>query len=221
MRHVSKVLLVTLTAAGLASAGTVIAYASWPVPSKPVQAKVRAVDMPQGVRPSVAKNGGDAVVTWSPQEIGPGSTMHSYLVRRHNVDDATVTKAFAPVTGTTFTDVGVPTGRWYWTVTPRFAGWTGEESKKSANLSFSAPEPTALVASTSAAQAPPPASTGTPPATDDDPAAPRATASPTTPDKAIKPEPAEPASTTPAQPEGADVVEPASPTTSPAAEDKN
>ena len=49
----------------------------------------------------------------------------------------------------------MPAGRWYWTVAPRFAGWIGEESKKSENLRFTAPEPTALVANTSAAKAPP------------------------------------------------------------------
>src|SRR5687767_14295060 len=133
MNHVSKLLLVTVTAAAVASAGTVIAYASWPVPSKTVKVKIRTVDMPRGVQPSVARSGANAVVTWSPQEIVPGTTMQSYLVTRHSADDAAAIKQFAPVAVTTFTDTAVPTGKWYWTVTPKFGGWTGTESRKSAN----------------------------------------------------------------------------------------
>jgi len=217
MNHVSKLLLVTATAVAVASAGTVIAYASWPVPSRPVKVKVHAADMPQGVRPSAARSGADAVVTWSPQEIVPGETMQSYVVRRHDADGAAVVKTFAPVTRTTFTDVAVPAGRWYWTVTPRFARWVGEESKKSENVRFTAPAPTSLVANTSAAQAPAPAATGTPrpPGDDDSAAAPPAPVETTT-----SPAPAK-TTTPPVVPEETEVAEPPAPaTTSAAAEDK-
>ncbi|MFI7540960.1 hypothetical protein [Actinoplanes sp. NPDC049599] len=162
MNHVSKLLLVTATATAVASAGTVIAYASWPVPSRPVKVQVRAADMPRGGQPSVARSGADAVVTWSPQEIGPGTTMQSYLVRRHSAGDAAVVEEFGPVAATTFTDTAVPAGKWYWTVTPKFAGWTGDESRKSATLTFTAPatpEPTSLVANTGATRPPAPAAT--------------------------------------------------------------
>jgi hypothetical protein len=157
MNRVSKLLLVSATAAAVASAGTVFAYASWPVPSKTVKMKVRALDMPRGVEPSVARSGANAVVTWSPQEIAPGATMQSYVVKRHNADDTAVTKAFAPVTATTFMDTAVPAGKWYWTVTPKFADWTGAESRKSAIVKFTAPAatgPTALVANTDVAPMP-------------------------------------------------------------------
>ncbi|MGW4941709.1 hypothetical protein ACWEOZ_08990 [Actinoplanes sp. NPDC004185] len=202
----------------MASAGTVIAYASWPVPSKPVKVKVHAADMPQGVRPSAARRGTDAVVTWSPQEIGPGETMQSYVVKRHDADDASVVKAFAAVTRTTFTEVAVPAGRWYWTVTPRFARWVGEESKRSENVRFTAPAPTSLVADTSSAQAPAPAATGTPrPASEDDPAeAPPAPVETTSPPVPVR------TTTLPVVPEETDVAVPPAPpaTSSAAAEDE-
>ncbi len=165
MRRVSKLLLVTATAVVVTSAGTVIAYANWSIPSKPVKVRVHAVDMPQGVQPSVSSSGADAVVTWSPQEIAPGATMQSYIVTRRSATDAAAVKVFAPVTAMTVTDTAVPTGRWYWTVTPKFAKWTGAESKKSATLKFTAsaaPEPTALVANTAAAGSSPSGATSPP-----------------------------------------------------------
>lgn len=212
MNHVSKLLLVTATAVAVASAGTVIAYAGWPVSSGPVQVKVRAMDMPQGVRPSAARSGADAVVTWSRQEIGPGATMQSYVVRRHDADGARAVKAFGPISGTTFTDPAVPAGRWYWTVTPKFAGWTGAESRKSENLRFTAPEPTALVANTAATRAPAPAATPRPSTTGgSEPAA----VPPAPVNTVTTPEAAEPSTTAPAATE-----EPAPPTTSPAPPDE-
>ena len=218
MNHVSKLLLVTATAVAVASAGTVIAYASWPVPSKPVKVRVHAADMPQGVRPSAARSGADAIVTWSPQEIAPGETMQSYVVKRHDADDAAVVKVFAAVTRTSFTDVAVPAGRWYWTVTPRFARWVGEESKKSENVRFTAPAPTSLVANTSGAQAPVPAATGTPrPPDDGDPAA----APPVPIETTTSPAPVKP-TTPPVVPEETEAAEPPAPpaTSSAAMEDK-
>jgi hypothetical protein len=215
MNHVSKLLLVTATAVAVASAGTVIAYAGWPVASGPVQVKVRAMDMPQGVRPSAARSGPDAVVTWSAQEIGPGATMQSYVVRRHDADGARAVKAFDPVAGTTFTDPAVPAGRWYWTVTPRFARWTGAESRKSENLRFTAPEPTAPVANTAATRAPAPAATTRPSTTGgSEPAAvPPAPANTVTTPKAAEP----PTTTAPAATE--EVAEPTPPATSSAPPD--
>ena len=214
MRRVSKLLLVAATTAVVASGGTVIAYASWPVPSKPVKLKVRAVDMPRGVRPSVAQNGADAVVTWSPQEISSGVAMRSYVVRRHNADKASEVKTFAPVTGTSFTDAKVPTGKWYWTVTAKFADWTGEESRKSENIQFTVPAPTALVATTRGTQTPKPDATVTvSPAQGDDAVA--QTPSPVTSPKA-DPTPPEP-TTTPSRSEETEAVEP-SPSAGPPAD---
>jgi hypothetical protein len=138
MRRVTKLsaAAVVLVVTGGGAAG---AYAQWRVPSKAISIKLKSVDMPRGARPSVAKSGADAIVSWSPQEIDQGTAMQAYIVKRHNADDDSVAAAFAPTAALTVTEKNVTAGKWYWTITPKFALWTGAKSKPSEKLKFQAP----------------------------------------------------------------------------------
>ncbi|MEU4217667.1 hypothetical protein [Actinoplanes sp. NPDC026623] len=130
----------------LAVGGTLAANATWSIPSTPTSVKLTTVDLPRGPKPNATKENGGAVITWSSQEIVPGTAMRGYIVTRHDTDDESSSKVFAAIAGTTLTDTGMPPGKFYWTVTPKFAAWTGEESTKSENLKFTAPAASARTA---------------------------------------------------------------------------
>ncbi|GAA2614338.1 hypothetical protein [Paractinoplanes durhamensis] len=136
-------LVVAATVGAMGVAGTLYAYASWAVPSLPVTVKVRTEKMPRGVTPSVTKQGGDAVVSWSAQEIGPGSTMDHYVVTAHSVDTPplpditrTVTASGGATETVIFGAAEVAGGKWYWTTVPKLRLWVGTESGKSDRLKF-------------------------------------------------------------------------------------
>jgi hypothetical protein len=139
---------VVAISAAVASAGAVVAYANWTVPSKPIGFTVKSVDMPRGVRPSVAKNGTDAVVSWSPQDIDPGTPIQTYIVKRRNADNDSLAATFPRTAAVTVTEKNVAAGKWYWTITPAFALWAGTESKASEKLKFQAPPADAVAANT-------------------------------------------------------------------------
>jgi hypothetical protein len=163
MRLPKRTILIAGVAVTLAAGGTLAANATWSIPGKSAPVKLTTVDMPRGAKPSVSKKGDGAIVTWSPQEIAPGTAMQAYVVTRHDADDASSLKVFAAVPGTTLTDAEVPAGKFYWTVTPRFAAWIGEESQRSENLKFSAPAAAARTAAvTGAAKTGPGAPTAAP-----------------------------------------------------------
>jgi hypothetical protein len=130
--------LVIATASTAVLGGTLVAFANWTVPSKLVKYTVHTAKMPRGVTPAVGKVGRDAVLTWFPQDIAPGTPMQSYIVTRHSVTDAGLIEEFPPTTATTFTDDGVGGGKWYWTLRPKYEQWEGEEGRKSDRLTFPA-----------------------------------------------------------------------------------
>ncbi|WP_328462196.1 hypothetical protein OHA21_34580 [Actinoplanes sp. NBC_00393] len=149
MRRAGKVLLVAGVVAALGATGTVFAYAGgWTLPDNPGSYTVKVAGMPRGVEPSVAKQGLQAVVTWSAQEMAPGVLMDHYAITAHSVSDPprpdvthTVAASGGPVESVTFTAAEVAGGKWRWTVVPRFRNWTGEESRRSQRLAFAAPAP--------------------------------------------------------------------------------
>ncbi|MEU7902792.1 hypothetical protein [Actinoplanes sp. NPDC049118] len=146
MRRPKRTVLALGVALTLAIGGTLAANATWSIPGRSTPVKLTAAQMPRGPKPDVTKEGGSAVVTWSAQEIVPGVAMRGYIVTRYDADDESSHEAFAAIPGTTLTDADVPAGKFYWTVTPKFAAWTGEESKKSENVKFSAPAGSARTA---------------------------------------------------------------------------
>ncbi|MEV7622461.1 hypothetical protein [Actinoplanes sp. NPDC089786] len=137
-----KVVFAVVTA-GLVAAGTVAAQAEWAIPVS-ASVKARAATMPQGVTPSVEKDGKAAVVSWSTQEIAQGADMTAYVITAHSVNKPPLPDVVHEVTGTSknsqsvkFKAAEVAGGKWKWTVTPRFHAWVGQESDRSDPLDFS------------------------------------------------------------------------------------
>ncbi|XVU24684.1 hypothetical protein ACQPZJ_46995 [Actinoplanes sp. CA-054009] len=166
-----RLLLIGAVVAALGAAGTVFAYADWTIPAGKLTVTARAAAMPRGVAPSAAKQNGQAVVSWSSQELVPGVLMDHYVVTAHSVGAParpdlthTVAASGAATESVTFAAAAVAGGRWQWTIVPRYASWTGGESRKSRQLSFpGTPASTAVppveVAAAAVAPAPNPAST--------------------------------------------------------------
>ncbi|GIM91233.1 hypothetical protein [Paractinoplanes toevensis] len=143
MKRTATYLVVAGTVGALGVAGTMFAYANWTIPSKPITVRVRTEKMPRGVTPSAAKQSGKAVVSWSAQEIGPGSKMDHYVVTAHSVDVPPlpdITRTVAATSGdtetVTFSAAEVAGGKWYWTIVPKLHLWVGTESGKSQRLNF-------------------------------------------------------------------------------------
>ncbi|MEU4428124.1 hypothetical protein AB0F81_46505, partial [Actinoplanes sp. NPDC024001] len=146
MKRAGALLLTTGAAAALGVSGTMVAHAGgWTLPDNPLSFTARVAKMPRGVEPSVAKQAGQAVVTWSAQEIAPGVRMDHYAVTAHSTSDPprpdvthTVAADGGPVESVTFTAGEVAGGGWRWTIVPRFRSWTGEPSRMSRRLAFKA-----------------------------------------------------------------------------------
>ncbi|MEU8814476.1 hypothetical protein [Actinoplanes sp. NPDC048796] len=170
MRKRLGYLLATVVVGGLGLAGTMAANAEWVI-SGSGQVKMRAPAMPRGTTPSVDKQSSGVVVRWDAQEITRGVRMDHYVVTAHSADrparpdiSRTVASTGEATESVTFDAADMAGGRWYWTVVPRFARWAGDESGKSAELTFPAPAKKAprAVAETPAAAAPTPVATVAP-----------------------------------------------------------
>jgi hypothetical protein len=159
MRRAGKALLIGGVVVALGAAGTVYAYAGgWTVDGQ-ASFTAKVAKMPRGVEPSVAKQSGQAVVSWSAQEIVEGAPMDHYVVTAHSVSEPprpdiarTVPAAGNATESVTFTVAEVAGGKWRWSVTPRYRVWTGESSRLSERLNFPAAPAARVAAST-----PPPA----------------------------------------------------------------
>jgi cell division septation protein DedD len=157
--------LVVTVAVALVGAGTLTAHAAWLVPG-PVGLKIRTVQMPRGVTPSVAEQDRRAIVSWSAQHIAPGTAMQRYVITAHSVDRPpladvvhTVVATGADARSTVFAAGEVAGGTWYWTLVPTFESWVDKESKRSGTLGFpAAPDDVSRIAAPSTAPSP----TGTP-----------------------------------------------------------
>jgi hypothetical protein len=142
MRGGTRHLVVVSVVAALGLAGTLTAFADWSIPGT-VTVKARAVKMPRGVNPSVAKQSKTAVVSWSSQELVPDVLMEQYVVTAHSADEPplpdvahTVSAAGSSTEFVTFAADEVAGGKWYWTIIPKFRQWAGAESGKSQKLNF-------------------------------------------------------------------------------------
>jgi hypothetical protein len=143
MRRAGKYLVVAATVGAIGAAGSAFAFAAdgWDVKGKGTF-KAKVATMPKGVKPSVAKQGSTAVVSWSAQELVPGAAMDHYVVTAHNVDDPQADVAHTVAAGggvtesLTFAAGEVAGGKWYWTIVPKYRSWVGEESGKSQRLTF-------------------------------------------------------------------------------------
>jgi hypothetical protein len=219
VRRPVRTILFVGVALAMAVGGTMVANAAWLIRGEPTAVKLMTADMPRASEPQAVKDEGAAVVSWSRVEIAPNVPVQSYVVSRRDVAGRAPVKTFAPTTGTRLTDIDVPAGTWTWTVTPRFAKWTGDESRPSKPLAFPPPRGSAASAQPAAApdgNAAAPAPTVKPKAVDDPAAAPPAPVETTT-----SPAPAR-TTTPPVVPEETEVADPPAPpvTSSAAAEDE-
>jgi hypothetical protein len=164
--------VVTLISAGaalaIAAGGTAIASSTWFVPKAQVTLRIKSVQMPAGRAPSASSLGGNAVVSWSAQEIAPGVLMQQYIVSAHDTNKTnplanvvhTVTASGATTDSTTFTAAELAGAKWQFGIIPKFELWTGPEGKLSKDrVSFPA-APSAGVLAAIVAPAPDP---GAPP----------------------------------------------------------
>ncbi len=165
MKPPAKKLVLAATTLALIGAGTMVAQASWTVPGT-AQVKAEATAMSRGSAPSVAKQNGGALVSWSAQEMVPGVRMQKYIVTAHSADDppradivSTITATSADTLSAAFTGSVLAGGKWFWILVPEYELWAGAESKKSDKLAFPAaadsPSVTSLVADSSPQSADP------------------------------------------------------------------
>ena len=141
MKRFSRPVILGAAVLAFGIAGTAMAYA-WIVPAKNTDVRIRAAKMPTGVTPSASIQNGQAVVSWSAQEILPGIKMTSYVVTAHDVSAThpavshTVTSVGGSTDSSTFTAAELASGRWKWTIIPKFQKWTGDEGKQSSSITF-------------------------------------------------------------------------------------
>jgi hypothetical protein len=173
MRRGIKVGAFAATVAGLGISSTLVAYASWAVPSQVAIGQAVAGKMPQGVTPSAAIQDGRAVVSWSAQELRAGVRMQRYVVTAHSVDTTprpdvarTVVAGGASTESAVFTSAELGGGKWKWAITPRFETWVGAEGRLSGKVTVPAPTAASVVAdavlTTTAPTVPAPAPTTVP-----------------------------------------------------------
>jgi hypothetical protein len=207
MRRTGKVLLIVAVVASLGVAGTVLAYAGgWVVSVGPARLTANVATMPRGVEPSVAKQDGQAVISWSAQEIAPGVRMDHYVVTAHSADEPprpdivhTLGAGRGPAETVVFTVAEMTGGKWCWSVAPKYRGWTGETSRLSQRLVFPA-APAPRVAATPGkgpAAKPAPATAAAEPAASSAPAGEAGAEPATSPPTAPEPAPATPESEQP------------------------
>jgi len=141
MKRWTRPVVILTAAATLTAAGSYVAYASWFVPSKQIQVKIKSATMPRGATPTATSYGGGAIVSWRAQEVAPGARMQSYLVTAHSAEQPpapnvtrTVTATGAATESTLYTVGDLGGGEWYWTLAPKFQSWVGKESRESDKL---------------------------------------------------------------------------------------
>ncbi|MGV8967115.1 MAG: LamG-like jellyroll fold domain-containing protein [Cellulomonas sp.] len=99
---------------------------------------------------NAAKN--DVVVSWTASTLSNGAAVSGYVVKRFVAVTLVPATVLSGCTGTiaavtlTCTEIGVPEGRWVYSVTPKFAtNWTGAESPRSDPVASDANPPTNVI----------------------------------------------------------------------------
>lgn len=118
------------------------ASAAWRKPGTGVGAAAGST-MPTGGQPTTSTSGHNVTVSWAGATLVDGTNVTGYRVARYTSPSGTPQTIGASCAGTiaalTCTEQAVPTGTWYYTVTPRQGAWTGGESAASANVAIVAP----------------------------------------------------------------------------------
>lgn len=142
----SRVAVIVAGAALLSWAGPG-ASAFWTASSNGGTAAAAADAVAAGATPSTSVSAGNVTLAWNASATLAGRPVSGYTVARYaSASGGTKvpvggTCAATSIAGLGCTDQGVPTGTWYYTVTPVLAQWTGTESARSAGAAVDTTPP--------------------------------------------------------------------------------
>ncbi|WP_026538172.1 hypothetical protein [Arthrobacter sp. 9MFCol3.1] len=142
----SRVAVIVAGAALLSWAGPG-ANAFWTASSIGGTAAAAADAVAAGATPSTSVSAGNVTLAWNASTTLAGRPVTGYTVARYSSASggtkipAGGSCAAQPIAGLGCTDQGVPTGTWYYTVTPVLAQWTGTESARSAGAAVDTTPP--------------------------------------------------------------------------------
>lgn len=143
----SRIAVILAGAALLSWAGPG-ANAFWTALSPGGSASAAADAVAAGATPSATVSGGNVTLAWNASTTAAGRPVSGYTVARFasasggNKVTAGGTCAVTVIAGLGCVDQGVPTGTWYYTVTPVFGPWQGAESARSAVAAVTAVDTT-------------------------------------------------------------------------------
>lgn len=157
MSRITRTRIAVAAAAALAiSCGGPAASAYWQtLGSNPGTARADAIAT-MGV-PTASASAGAAAVSWAPGTTAGGRAVSGYSVSRYSsATGGTMVAAGGGcggiVTATSCTEAALPSGTWYYTVTPKLGFWAGPESARSGGV---------VIADTTKPNAPTISATGT------------------------------------------------------------
>jgi hypothetical protein len=141
--RVGLLALVTAAAVAILAAGGA-AWAYWSAQAGNVPVSSYADSVGSGSQPTVSASGTSVTLSWTATTTAAGRGVQGYLVNRYAAaTGGTATAAAAgtcaavPVTTVSCTESNVPTGTWYYTVTPVLSAWRGAQSARSAAATVS------------------------------------------------------------------------------------
>jgi hypothetical protein len=139
---------VILAGAALLSWAGPGANAFWTATSNGGSASASADAVGAGATPTATVSGGSVTLAWNASTTLAGRPVTSYTVARYDSasgGNGTRAAGTCPTVkaGLGCTDQGVPTGTWYYTVTPVLGPWQGAESVRSAGAAVDTTPPAA------------------------------------------------------------------------------
>jgi hypothetical protein len=133
---------ILVTVVAIVVAVPTIALAAW-VATGTGKGYTAAVSMPTGNKPTLATTGRNVTVSWTASNIVGSTHVSGYVIRRFDAATDTSQTVGAACSGTvatlTCTEAAVPSGTWYYEVTPAQGPWTGAPSIASANVTIASP----------------------------------------------------------------------------------
>jgi len=157
-RRFASVLVLALLVAGVPSA----ASARWSSPGSG-RGYASADVAPTGKQPIGSVAGRNVTVSWAASQFADGTNVNGYLVGRYDAVTNAAATVGASCSGTinvlTCTEAAVPSGSWYYRITPKHLNWLGTAGPASATVIVAAPSLTFASATTITAL--PAAKTGT------------------------------------------------------------
>ncbi|MBT2513137.1 hypothetical protein J7E82_06180 [Arthrobacter sp. ISL-30] len=142
--------MVVVVGVALVSWAGPAASAFWSTMSSGNYAAAKADTVAGGATPTTAVSGGSVTVSWAATTTSAGRPVTGYSIARSTaaVGGTKVQAAGScagTVSGVTCTDTNVPTGTWYYSVTPSLSLWQGTEGSRSAATAVDTTPPVAPV----------------------------------------------------------------------------